>query len=287
VLCYIVMAIFTCPFGTTLRNEKTATRYHHKTMSTPPQDLYDPLEQQVRELLDPVEMDYSVPGDLVMILPAGSEPAIVVRTPRLREDWVPWPDALNIETPAGTPTTIQYRGQFFGISAVRRRGSAVEYHLDPWPEGELHRRIIPYSRDAVLDGHAREAGFRASIRTARKLRVLYPLLGLLPSELQMAVARRYPVDLIAAVKWSCVAEMLFGIYYLFGGGVLGALGSLVGDHDVSYVPRTLLGFPPAFWVAMAPLFLADAIVRWRALARQGRVFGNLLIEALAKLILRD
>ena len=256
-------------------------------MASLPQDLYDPLEQRAQDLPHPTELDYSIPGDLVMILPAGAYPAVLVRTPALREDWIPWPDPLNIETPSGVPTTLQYRGKFYGISKVRSRGTAVEYHLVPWPEGEIHRRVITYSRGAVLEQRSRDSAFRACLRTAKRLRLLYPLLGLLPSEIQLAIARRYPVNLAAAVRWSCAAETALSVYDLFAGAVLGALGSLVGSQNTPYVPQTLLGLPSMFWIAAAPLLIADACARWRMLSSQGRVLGNLLLEGVARLAPRD
>ena len=163
----------------------------------------------------------------------------------------------------------------------------MEYHLEPWPEGELHRKIVTYSGGRVLDQRSQEAAFRRSLITARRMRALYPFIGLLPGEIQLAIARRYPIDLIAAVRWSCIAQTAFALYYLFAGGLLGALASVVESRDVSYVPRQLLGLPAGFWITIAPLLLADAFLRWRALARRGIVLGNLLLEFLARFIARD
>lgn len=104
-------------------------------------DTYDPVAADDQRL-QPVEIDYSIPGDLVLIFGPGPRPGVVVRTPSLRPDWIPALDADAPEAPPGAAATIEYRGTAYEISDLRRHGSAFEYHLNPWPAGELMRQSL-------------------------------------------------------------------------------------------------------------------------------------------------
>jgi hypothetical protein len=248
-------------------------------------DLYDPMrETSAPSMPTPSELDYSIPGDLVMLYPDGTRPRIVVRTPAPREDWIAAPSRIAWEQPEGVPTTIEYRGEFYEISDVRRAGSAIEYHLDPWPEGELHRRVVAYSRNAELVRRSQQAGFARSARRARWMQPLYPLIGFLPHDVQLAIAERYPINIVNATLWSCAAETLFALYYLFVGGVLSALGSIIDGRDVTYVPAKLLGLPASFWIVMSPLLLLEAFLRWREVANRGKIYGNFLMELVSRFV---
>lgn len=249
-------------------------------------DRYDPVEpgRTADGLFAPSAIDYSIPGDLAMIYPAGSRPEVIIRTPTPREEWVVALDSIQAENLGQPPTTIQYRGAFYEIAAVYQHGSAHEYHLNPWPEGEIQRRVVVYSREAELARRVDELEFQRVQRRARLLGWLYPLLGFLPREVQVDLSNRWAIDPYSATWWNSLAEIAFAVYVFFMGGVVTWLLALTDAPEVAFVPN-LLAVPASFWVSISPLILLDGLLRIRRLRRRGAVSGNLLLEGIWKIIL--
>ena len=247
-------------------------------------DLYDPLEpgRTADGLSQPVEVDYSIPGDIVMIYPETSRPRIVVRTPSQRMDWVVALDSPQAENLGSAPSTIQYRGEFYEIAGFHPHGSAWEYHLNPWPPSEPNRRTIAYSREAELTRRQDEFAFQRLQKRARRIVVLLPFIGLLPREVQLELAERLPIDVYRATFWSCIGEIVFGTYIIFMGGIVSALLSLSEQRDVSLFPN-LLGIPVSVWLTISPFIIVEALLRWQRLSRYGHISGNLLLELLWKI----
>ncbi|MEI7632796.1 MAG: hypothetical protein WCK47_00775 [bacterium] len=249
-------------------------------------DRYDPLRDSTDRFEPlPDHIDYSIPGDLVMIYPGDTRPKIVVRTRREKADWIPVPEHPSENTVGRMPTAIEYGGHFWEIIRIQPHGSSIEYHLAPWREGEIHRRVISYSRKAEMSRQLNQADYARFVSRVRRLRLLYPLIGLLPNGAQVALAERWGIDPGAATLWSCAFEALVAVYFIFFGFVVAAIGAFVTpDSAAHYVPERLLGLPGFFWTAIAPLLLLEAIVRWRLLATRGRFHGNCLLEFIWKIL---
>ncbi|MBX7245042.1 MAG: hypothetical protein K1X53_06065 [Candidatus Sumerlaeaceae bacterium] len=236
-------------------------------------DLYDPLG-----CADPPdELDYSIPGDIVQIFKGeeGIERA-VIRTRNPRPDWVcANPDPMAPDA-GRVATTIDYRGQFFQISDVQNQGVTTEYILEPWPEGEIHRRVETYSRGAELYRRSYEVGFSQALVKARFLTVFYPIIGMLPRGVLAALVQRIPINIDTAVFWNCILEASVGIFFLFVGRFVRGIANLAGSEGP--LGNNVLGVSLWLWVTIAPLLLIDALIRYRMLRRTGQIYGNLLLE---------
>lgn len=132
------------------------------------------------------------------------------------------------------------------------------------------RRVIPYSRQAVLEEIRAQNKLQRYRVWERRLQVFYPVIGLLPAEAQSAIADRLPIDLYRCMTWSCLAEVLGGAYLLFFGGVIATLQGFTGDAG-AVLPPTLLFVPTGVWVAASPYFLIEGLIRWRFARRRGLV----------------
>jgi hypothetical protein len=249
-------------------------------------DRYDPLagaEPEAWLAIPEPDRDYSIPGDLVLIYPEGVSPRLIVRTPRVRADWGAAQDRDPWDEPAAPAVAIEYRGEFYRVSSVGEHGSAVEYRLDSWPEGEALRRTETYSRSSEIRRRLSEDHFAAALRIARLLTPLYPVIGMLPAEMQIGLAARMPIAIGRAVVASAVLETAVGGYMLFFGTVVRWIGDLVGADDV-LLPSRLLGLPSSVWVALAPLLLMSGLWRLYRFHAAGAISGNLLLEGLVRLI---
>jgi hypothetical protein len=139
---------------------------------------------------------------------------------------------------------------------------------------------VTLSRQSVLDEMRTQDELRKDRLWERRLRILYPLIGLLPAEAQSTLAERFPVDLYRCMTWSCLAEVLLGGYLLFFGGLLGTLQSLTGNEG-SFLPQTILLIPAKVWVGVSPYFVVEGFIRWRH-AHRGGLLGFLPFEVVWK-----
>lgn len=242
-------------------------------------DRYDPLHWPALGQGTP---DYSIPGD-VILMEVGSDGVerIRLRTRRPRVEWVPRKLSDQDRGDGRAPVTIQYRGRFYEVVDRQDSGRVTEYSLAPWPEGEVLRRVVTLSRQAVLEEIRTQDELRKYRLWERWLRILYPLIGLLPGEAQSTIAGRLPIDLYRCMTWSCLAEVALGVYLLFLGGLLGTLQGLTGN-DGSFLPRTILLIPAEVWVGVSPYFVVEGLLRWRHTHRGG-LFGFLPFEVLWRL----
>lgn len=245
-------------------------------------DAYDPLRNVPDEAPSFVSVDYGIPGHLVLEHQPGTVPALLVRTTVPHPDWLPFRDALSDASPAGVPATIDYAGQFYEILSIAQLGSFTEYRLGPWPDGELHRKVFVLSKAAEVGRREHELVFKRSMNVARFVCPLYPIIGLLPMDVQFALAERVPINLKTAIGWSTLLEVMAGVYLFFIGGVVGVIGGLMAGGPVSYLPGFLEQVPTTVWLVVGPLVLLDALLRWRSL-RQGQPRGILPLELLWRL----
>jgi hypothetical protein len=251
-------------------------------------DRYDPLAEAQPAISCPTpDRDHSIPGDLVLIYPEGSSPRLVVRTPVVRDEWgVPEEADEPFARPTAPPVAIQYRGEFYRVSSLGSHGSAVEYRLDPWPDGEILRRTVSYSRNSEIRRRSSQHEFAHALRIARLLVPLYPVIGLLPAELQLSLAARWPIAVDRATLAGAVVETLAGGYLLFFGTVVAAIGGMVGTEDAG-LPARILGLPSTVWLALAPVLLASGVWRWWRHHSAGHISGMLVLEALMRLLPND
>ncbi len=249
-------------------------------------DPYDPLDGVAAPQAEaPDELDYSIPGDLALVYldrSLGGDPArirrLVVRTPSLRPDWYSEDCVDPYSPPRSAPPAIAYGGTLFEVVGIHRRGSAVEYHMEPWPESQLLRRTVVYSREAELARRSEEKDFARAMLIARWMVPVYPLLGLLPRDVQADVARRWPVSMGHAALASCVLTGMAAVLIGFSAVVLGPIAALVGAEGEPGIGGGLVG------ALLAAILALDALVRWNALHRRRRILGFLPLEALWRLL---
>jgi hypothetical protein len=252
-------------------------------MAVESQDLYDPLQTGPR-LPDPVEYDTSIAGDQVLIYAEGSRPSVIIRTPRKRESWIAAASEYGWGQPEGIPTTIDYRGQFYEIYEVEKRGSYYEYYLAPLGPGQLTAVVISYSAEAERL-RRRQGRIRRRARwIGNAMRLFAPLIGFLPGDLQTRYSFRFAIPLEFLNTTSCVVEALFALYLIVAGGVLRFISSLVENRQVLYLPSRILGLPSQWWFTVAPLIIVGSIWRWRRYQASGRPRGLLIFELLAKIV---
>lgn len=251
-------------------------------------DPYDSLNDGTPDEPKPVEVDYSIPGDLVLFFGEECESRVVIRTTKEKEEWIsamnsdPWQDL-----PKRAPTAVDFRGSLYQISRISKHGSAIEYHLVPWPEYEILRRTVVYSREAVLRDIADQARAKRAHMIASIIKPLFPLIGLLPSDAQYAIAEHIPINVHATIGWSIVAEAFGSIAFMYICIVLNTVGSIVQGQSVSYLPDKILGIDQNVWLALCPFLLLDAVVRWRKLATRGEALGVLAFEGAFRLLFRN
>jgi hypothetical protein len=252
-------------------------------MSTEPSDRYDPVAMEgAAARPGPVEIDYSIPGDTI-IIDAGEDTEngsrLTIRSWKGHADWVALTEWGTGSEPGRAPTAVQYRGVLYEITSARTgENGGGEYRLRPWPAHEPSPSIYAYSREAELTRWARDRQLDALAARARRLLPLYPLMGFLPGEMQKRIAGRWPVDIQTATRASAALAALFGVYLAFFGGVLGVLGALT-QTTTPLSPDGLLGLSGAMWALLSPYFMVSGAVRWLR-AGHGRVSGDPLLELL-------
>ena len=127
---------------------------------------------------------------------------LIVRSPREMPSW---------RVGKNRKTAVLFRGVRYAVVAVRRGEGErdAEYVLEPWsPRAhELPSQEITYDESYVREreGHAR--ALKARRGEALALALLWPLFGLLPSRVKIALHARYGFMPLTSTRFSVVVEL--------------------------------------------------------------------------------
>lgn len=256
------------------------------------EDPYDPVATQDAD--GPDEVDHSIPGDLVLLhgRPASDATGraacwrrIVVLTPAPRSDWYDGEELDDWTAPAAAVACVRYRGGDYDVVRVARRGSGMEYVLEPADAARLARRLVEYSRAAELRRRSEGARFRKALLASRLITPLYPVIGLLPADWQEAIAARLPIDAGRATLAGCVGGVVTGAFLSFWQLVVRPLSGFVGSHGGTAGSDPLLWrIPHAVWMVVGIVLLVDGAHRWWVARRHHRLRGFLPLELLWRLV---
>ena len=256
------------------------------------EDPYDPVAIGGRD--EPDEVDHSIPGDLVLLHGRPATDAtgraacwrrMVVLTPSPKPDWYAG-EELDDWTPASASVaSVRYRGCDYDVVRVGRRGSGMEYVLEPADPARLAHRLVEYGRAAELRRRSAESRFRRALLTARLAVPLYPLIGMLPADWQDSIAARLPIDVGRATLAACVAGVIAGGFLSFWQLAVRPLAGFVGRGGGTPAPDPLLWqVPHGVWMALGILLLVDGIHRWRVARNRHRLQGFIPLELLWRLL---
>jgi hypothetical protein len=167
-------------------------------------------------------------------------------------------------------TAISWQGRLYEVFGGGQVETGWVWHLVPWDEGQVARVVMYFGKDRVAELAAVAADDERRSQRYRQLRLLLPLVGLLPNQLQGRLEREYGFPAERATVVSALLEIAGGF-----AGVLQALALMRGGAEAWFLP------PPLRWLAaVGPVIAIEGMIRLWFSATQGEGIGSVFTSPL-------
>lgn len=157
-------------------------------------------------------------------------------------------------------TAVEWQGGVFEVlDAQPQADGSIRYRLTPWGEAHAIRRMERYDEASEAAHRAEQADRRQSVRRLRLSILLAPLAGMLPGDVQKAMANEFGAPALL-MTLSSAAPLTF----LGGMGVVYCLSSAVTGAS-----------PPEWLLPVSAYVFGESICRAGSVIAAGEPMGSL------------
>ncbi|MBI1292596.1 hypothetical protein GC173_15365 [bacterium] len=162
------------------------------------------------------------------------------------------------------PTAVLYEGEYWRVYSLRQADSQWVYVLEPWPSGEVMRRVVELSASALQRDAQDRKRFRSEQVMAQSSGLWSWVLGFLAARHQEQLSDHFHFDPVTASFRSGMLEFLLGMAIAAVGVIM-----MLGFKSMGSLIFGLAGG----WMAI------EGMVRWTTAQGGDQPFGLFVLEA--------